>query len=49
MNEQELKQYLKDNLHIYADFEDGLANKRLVITLSLGRDREKISETKLFI
>ena len=46
MKEEEMKQYLKDNLRIHADFEDGF-DKKLVITLSLGR--EVISETKLWI
>lgn len=51
MNEEEIKKYLKDNLRIFADFEDKCWNtpdaKRLVITLSLGR--EVINETKLWI
>ena len=47
MSREELKQYLKENLRIYADFEDGIPAKRIVITLSLGR--EKISETKLWL
>jgi len=50
MNEEQLKQYLKDKLHINADLEDfeqhGLG-KCLVITLSLAG--EKLSETKIWI
>lgn len=51
MNEEQLKQYLKDKLHINADPEDfeqqhGLG-KRLVITLSFAG--EKLSETKIWI
>ncbi len=52
MTQEELKKYMKDNLRIYADFEDGRwndpdAKRLLVITLSLGR--EIISKTKLWI
>ena len=50
MNEEELKQYLMDNLRIFADFEDGWNThdtKRLVITLSLRG--EVINEIKLWI
>ena len=46
MTQEEIKQYLQDNLRIHADFEDGF-DKKLVITLSLGR--KVISETKLWI
>lgn len=49
MNEQEIKNYIKDNLRIYADIEENFARdaKRLVITLSLGR--EVFNETKIWI
>ena len=51
MNEAEIKKYLKDNLRVVADIEEGCWNtpdaKRLVITLMLGR--EVINETKLWI
>lgn len=46
--EEEIKKYLKENLRIYADFEDcEHSSGRLVITLSLGR--ETISETKIWV
>lgn len=51
MNEEEIKKYLKDNLRVHVDFEDGHGNfttaKRLVVTLRLGR--EVINESKLWI
>ena len=48
MNE-EIQKYLKENLKIFADYEDypGHMGNKLVITLTLGR--EKISEAKIFI
>lgn len=48
--EEEIKKYLKENLRIYADFEDlGFEDGagRMVITLMLGS--EKISETKIWV
>lgn len=43
MKEEEIKQYLKDNLRIYADIEE--YSCKLVLTLMVGR--EKVSETKI--
>lgn len=48
--EEEIKKYLKENLRIYADYEDlpfPSDDGRMVITLMLGR--EKISETKIWV
>ena len=45
MTPEEIKQYLKDNLRIYADVED-FGNQQLVIKLCLGR--EVISETTIW-
>ena len=51
MNKEEIKQYLKDNLHIHADTEAGYygleCSTKIVITLSLGK--EILSETKIFL
>ena len=47
MSKEEIKQYIKDNLRIHADFEDGRCEKRLVLTITL--EREKVSETKLYL
>jgi hypothetical protein len=46
MTTEEMKQFLKDHLHIHAEMEDGCYNF-ICITLSLGT--EVISETKLWI
>ena len=43
----ELKEYLKNNLWVHAELEDGNSRKRLVITLGLVD--ETISGTKIYI
>ncbi len=45
MKPEDIKQYLKDNLRIFADVED-FSNHQLVIKLCLGR--EIISETTIW-
>ena len=52
MNEEQIKQYLMDNLRVYAEIDEEVTSrlpnmKRLVVTLSLGR--EVISQSKLWI
>ena len=45
MTPEEIKQYLKDNLNIYADVED-FGNHQITIKLCIGR--EVISETTIW-
>ena len=50
--EEAIKKYLKENLSIYADYDDvdfgyRINERKMVITLMLGR--EKISETKIWV
>ena len=48
MDEEQIRQYLKDNLHIYVDLNDNYSGGAYhVISLCLGR--EIISETKIWM
>ena len=49
--EEQIKKYLKENLHIFADFEESETrlpeHNKLVISISLGRD--VISKTSVWV